>query len=440
MSLQLERDSRAELQAHLDELTGRTTLIFAVIVGMTLLFSTQIDAWLDQLLTAINPCQTECLNLYDPARWSAVRWLSALLVAIAAASPLIMQQVWAFSNQGLLPSERKWMLRWMMGGCAVALIASVTTLIWLLPTTFGYGHDIQSEMGLVARYDAVLMLSIAVAVIWMQIVVCVAILGMAIAGQIGALNQNTADWWRLRCYGLVVLLLYASLPQFGGLAFLLIVTAVSCIEVACKPWFVQSANNDVEMVTIFDEEGGTRRPLLLECQCSGAAQALPSPLDLGLPHLSYAGLCNSIDEREQVLDWILATKTTDLIVTGCNADPISSKFRKNCSSVGASVRGMNLLERQSYRTQKPKHASLEFEIMLAQLANPWPDAQQVDRILTLISEHPNKSYVYTTGSTDQSWGQQLKPSEVLIHIEQRHVVEFERGIKQFTSNVRALRN
>lgn len=87
MSLQLERDSRAELQAHLDELTGRTTLIFAVIVGMTLLFSTQIDAWLDQLLTAINPCQTECLNLYDPARWSAVRWLSALLVALLLRPP-----------------------------------------------------------------------------------------------------------------------------------------------------------------------------------------------------------------------------------------------------------------------------------------------------------------------------------------------------------------
>lgn len=194
------------------------------------------------------------------------------------------------------------------------------------------------------------------------------------------------------------------------------------------------------MVTLFDDEGGTRRPLLLECQCSGAAQTLPSPLDLGLPHLSYAGLCDSLDEREQVLDWILATKTTDLIVTGCNGDPLSSKFRKNCSSIGASVRGMNLLERQSYRTQKPQHASLEFEIMLAQLANPWPDSLQVDRILSLIAKHPETSYVYTTGSTEQSWGQQLKPSDVLIHIDQRHIVEFERGINLLTTNIRALRD
>ena len=78
--------------------------------------------------------------------------------------------------------------------------------------------------------------------------------------------------------------------------------------------------------------------------------------------------------------------------------------------------------------------------MLAQLANPWPDSLQVDRILSLIAKHPETSYVYTTGSTEQSWGQQLKPSDVLIHIDQRHIVEFERGINLLTTNIRALRD
>lgn len=82
MTLQLERDSRTHVQDHLDELTGRVTLIFAVIVGLTFVFSTQIDEWLEVVLTQIDPCTEGCLNLYDPAKWSAVRWLSATISAI----------------------------------------------------------------------------------------------------------------------------------------------------------------------------------------------------------------------------------------------------------------------------------------------------------------------------------------------------------------------
>ena len=104
MSLQLERDSRTHVQSHLDELTSRVTLVFALIAATTLLFSTQIDGWLDALLAAIDPCETECLNLYDPARWSAVRWLSSTLAATLACMPILLHQAWSFSNKGLLPS------------------------------------------------------------------------------------------------------------------------------------------------------------------------------------------------------------------------------------------------------------------------------------------------------------------------------------------------
>ena len=55
MTLQLERDSRTHVQDHLDELTGRVTLIFAVIVGLTFVFSTQIDEWLEVVLTPNRP-------------------------------------------------------------------------------------------------------------------------------------------------------------------------------------------------------------------------------------------------------------------------------------------------------------------------------------------------------------------------------------------------
>ena len=402
MTLQLERDSRTEVQAHLDELTGRVTLIFAVIVGLTFAFSTQIDGWLDALLKQIDPCTDSCLNLYDPARWSAVRWLSATLAAIAAASPLICQQIWAFSNKGLLPSERKWMVRWMFGGTCLTLMISATTLLYGLPYVFNFGHGIQTEMGLTARYDAVLMLSITLSVIWTQTIVSLSILGMAIAGMLGVLNKETADWWRLRCYALVVMLLYASLPEFGGLAFMLILASIFTIEVLCSSWFNQHALQTINTVELMDGEGGVRRPVIVECQCSGAAVPLPQPLNIGVPILKYIG------------------------------------FKANCASIGVRLNGLNLLERQSYRTRPQQRPDVEFELMLAQVSDPWPEASRLDRVLAVMKENLEVPYVYMTATPAQAWGQQLKPNEVLIRIEEESHREFKRRTQDLGVQLRQL--
>ncbi len=438
MSLQLERDSRTHVQSHLDELTSRVTLVFALIAATTLLFSTQIDGWLDALLAAIDPCETECLNLYDPARWSAVRWLSSTLAATLACMPILLHQAWSFSNKGLLPSERSWMVRWMMGGTIASIVIIALTLLWSLPFVFDSGHTIQTNMGLVARYDAVLMLSISVAVIWTQMVVTVAILGMAIAGQLGVLNAQTADWWRIRCYGLVLMLLYASLPEFGSLAFLLMLGSVFSIETVCKSWLRQTAPQVLNSVTVMDEEGGARRPVLIECQCSGAAVPLPSPIDLNMPNLVYHSLCTSSSEREQVYDALRASRTTDAFITGCDGSPLGDHFKSNCASLGVNTSGLDLLVRQSYRTRPANNPELEFQIMAAQLGSPWPESQQINRITSLIDRNPNDRFVYTAKDTDALWGLQLKPDQVLIRLQPDQFKVFANEIGTTYANVSPL--
>ena len=438
MALQLERDKRTHVQAHLDELTGRVTLLFAVIVGLTFAFSTQIDGWLDALLKQIDPCTDSCLNLYDPARWSAVRWLSATLAAIGATSPLILQQIWAFSNKGLLPSERKWMVRWMLGGTCLAMVISATTLIYGLPFLFSFGHDIQTEMGLTARYDAVLMLSITLSVIWTQTIVSLSILGMAIAGMLGVLNKETADWWRIRCYALVVMLLYASLPEFGGLAFVLILASILTIEFLCSTWFKQNALQTIDAVELMDREGGVRRPVIVECQCNGAAVPLPQPLNIAVPVLRYAGLCTSEQERELAYGAFIGSKTTDAFITGCSSMPLSNRFKSNCASIGVRLDGLNLLERQSYRTRPQQRPDIEFELMLAQLSDPWPEASRLDRVIAVMEKNLELTYVYMTAKPAQAWGQQLKPDEVLIRIEEESHREFRRRAQDLGVQLRQL--
>ena len=179
------------------------------------------------------------------------------------------------------------MLRWMIGGTCTAFTFTIVTMMFLVPMTFQYGHAIQTDMGLTAQYDPVLMLSIVLAVIWTQTVVSLAILGMALAGFIGVLNEETADWWRLRCYAIVLMLLYASLPEFSGLAFLLILVSILVIETTCSRWFKQPALQSMKSLTLMDDEGGVRRPLIVECLCNGACllYTSPSPRDRSLSRM-----------------------------------------------------------------------------------------------------------------------------------------------------------
>ena len=84
MSLQLEHDRQSPVQEHLNELTARVTLLLFFTTLTTLGWLTQIDAVLDTLLRHLNPCNEGCLNLYDPARWSAIRWMAAAILGCRA--------------------------------------------------------------------------------------------------------------------------------------------------------------------------------------------------------------------------------------------------------------------------------------------------------------------------------------------------------------------
>ena len=208
MTFQLEHDSSSHVQEHLNELTARVTFTLFLATITTIAWLTQVDALLDNLLRQLNPCEGDCLNLFDPAKWSAVRWMTAALLGIITVMPIALHQMWKFSKPGLLPSERTWMKTWFLAGALSTTIAVVTTIGLFFPMIFDTGHQTHETMKLDARYDAVHMLSLVIAVIWTQVIVACAVFAMMLAGIFGMLNEDTADWWRIRIYGLC--LLYTS--------------------------------------------------------------------------------------------------------------------------------------------------------------------------------------------------------------------------------------
>ena len=103
MSILLESDSNTPVQTHLDELTLRTTILFLSVSVLSIGWLIIIDDVLLFLLNHLQPCTTECLNVYDPAQWSVVRWLSAIIFGLLSALPLMVFHVLQFSKPGLLP-------------------------------------------------------------------------------------------------------------------------------------------------------------------------------------------------------------------------------------------------------------------------------------------------------------------------------------------------
>ena len=98
MSLQLEHDQQSPVQEHLNELTARVTLLLFLSTLSTIAWLTQVDAILDAVLQHLNPCEKGCLNLFDPAKWSAVRWMTAAILGLISVLPFLLHQTWSFAR------------------------------------------------------------------------------------------------------------------------------------------------------------------------------------------------------------------------------------------------------------------------------------------------------------------------------------------------------
>ncbi|MDE0869102.1 MAG: twin-arginine translocase subunit TatC [Candidatus Poseidoniaceae archaeon] len=421
MSLQLERDQQSPVQEHLNELTARVTLLLFLTSLATVAWLTQVDAILDTVLRYLNPCETGCLNLFDPAKWSAVRWMTAAVLGLLTVMPFLLQQTWSFARPGLLPAERKLLRNWFFAGIFSVILAVLSTIGLLFPFLFETGHQTHQSMQLDARYDAVHMLSIVIAVIWSEIIVACAVFAMMLAGMSGMLNEESADWWRIRIYGLTILLLFASLPEFGGLALLLGVFAIGTIEMCSRKWLRSPPPTMIGQSKIMDDEGGIRNILMVDCSCSGAALPLSKQLNAPFPIHSAHSLCTSNSEREHLLEIALQHRLTDVIISGCSSNPLPNSFKSNCHSIGCSLRGLDLLQTQSHRTLTSPFQLTEIELKIATLEDPWPESTVHERVFTLLQNSKINELILDTRPHSESWGMQLRPEQVLLQLEPKHL-------------------
>ena len=419
MSILLESDANTPVQSHFDELTFRTTVVFLSVAVLSLAWLFVIDSVLANLLDHLQPCPDACLNVYEPAEWSVVRWLTAIVLGILSALPLVVHHFLQFAKPGLLPGEYRALRRWCWGGTFGVALLSTGLLGWLFPWVYDAGHQHHLSANLVAQYNAVDILLYAVLSVWMLMIFTFTWMSLVFLGKGGLLNQQTAEFWRWRIYGLGTLLLLLSVPEHStGFGLLLLLIYWSSSEAIGSRWLAMDPSHFGISKTRLDHEGRKRRILIADCSCLGAnAHYGVNPID-GYSMMRFAGICESKTDRNRLMEHVLSNRISDVIVTGCDGVPCPKRLKDNFNALGTSLRGFDLMGLQNHRPGIPLRPQLDFELSLVSLNDPFPEHGMPRRLIHLMKENsilPQEILLREDGPL--GWSTFAKDETLLLRIE-----------------------
>ncbi len=376
MGLHLESDSVQPVQHHFDYLTQRATLGFVLVAILTIAIMNKIDSILEMMLNHLNPCNTvSCLTLYEPASWSVVRWLSAVMLSILCILPFALFSMYSFAKPGLTQSEQTVMKRWMMTSLTLAYGLLFALFYFFIPSLYDFGDRIHNDAGLTSQYDAITLFTFALSVFWALLMTYMLAFGTIIAGSLGLITENNQDWWRVRILGIGGVILLLSLPgRWNGTNIVLLTIMVLFLEFTISK-SVRRAMEIMNPKAIFDHEGRRRLVTYVDCSCQGVAYPIDtSPENTGL--LRYESLCSNIDEREHLIDTVARYRLTDVIIGGCDSTPLPASFQNSIQSGRCKMRGLNLLELQGAVPATNPTLQIEMNIQIANMTNPWSSNQR----------------------------------------------------------------
>ena len=415
MAVLLEQDLQQPVQVHLNELTWRTTVVFATVSLLTLAWSIMVDDVLDIVLENLKPCPGECLNVYDPAQWSAVRWLTSLLLATLSALPLIAFHVLPFSKPGLLPGEYHALRTWMLS-LALGLVAIVYLLVnhWL-PALYHAGFTQHDNAGLAAQYSAIDMLLVAAFCVWASMVVAATWTALVVMGRLGVVNRTTADVWRLRLYGVGSLLLALSTPDHAQPLLLpLLATYWTSSEIMGQRWLRAEPMAQGYAVERLDMEGRRQRIALVDCSCEGGNAHHGYAAVDGYSTVSVEGICTTSSSRTAVLEHLIQANITDAVITGCDGNPCPKQFKENIDHLGVRLHGLNLMAFQNHRVANPT-PNLDVRIGLNTLPSLFTESARQQNLTKLVEENQYIKAVEIESQVISQWATDFVDSDHLLY-------------------------
>jgi Sec-independent protein secretion pathway component TatC len=414
MTILLESDRNTTPQVHLNELTARVTVLFVSTALLTIVWSLFVDDVLQRLLQLLKPCTSACMNVYDPAQWSAVRWSTSLLLGLFSVLPLLLHHIHQFARPGLLKSEFTSLRGWTTSAVLVLAAVAYALLTYGLPKLYVIGYEQHQAAGLEAQYNAALLLIFAVYLVWVLWLFIGTWLLLLLVGKAGILTSVTADWWRLRVFGLGSLLLLVTVPEHAhSMALPLIALYIVTSEAIGRRWFMHIPFEQGHAVVRFDHEGRRRRFALIDCSCEGANLHAGFANLEGYSTVSVNALCLSPSEQEVVLEHAMRAGITDAVITGCDAVPCPKRFCDNATSIGLELHGLNLMQLQNVRVGA-SNPTIDVQLALLPVVHYGVSESWQHHLVELLNEYGRLPSELVTHSTDDGGWKEFHDSNTMI--------------------------
>jgi len=388
--LHLSSDDRSSIQSHLDEFARRFTSIVILVIILTIIWSISIDEILHFVLLKLDPCADNCINIYSPDEWAGTRWLSASLLGLFTAAPYAMVQAYSFARPGLLPSERKAFVSWMVIMWGLAFSSLFLTITEFLPWLYAYGHSFNDDTGLIGIYDAAEMLRISISIAWAIVLVLAAMTIVIVAGLSKLLWSGNAGWWRLRIHGVMLMLLWLVIPSgLPGLLFTLTILASGIVELVGWRTFRAPMPAGFGLKELLDYEGGTHRVLYVNCSCLGTSPEI-TPLN-GMGQVSYRAVCRNTEEQNDLIDVVKRYGVNKVIFSGCVVDSLPVQYVDSLRFLGCKCDSLDLAHLSVIRTDE---RLIDYQIAMSSLVGPWSETAANKRCLNILENENINSIHY----------------------------------------------
>ena len=356
MHLRLSRDADKPLGEHFDELAARGTGLLFILSIATVVWWTQIDPLLESWLSSLpSSAQEGSVTIYDPHGWMATRWSMIALLALLTTVPFGIHQLLVFSNDGLMPSERRWVRNVTVGGGSIALLTAVYWWIWGYPLAINSAEGFGGIDGINPNYDAVLLFEVGIGISWWIFLTIFSLIGLTFARLYSLMNSETIEPFRIRVHGTILFLWWLVAPSaLDGVWFTLAILLILLPEIAIRGTpeaILSDAARSPE--SVFDSKGKLHRKMFAMCHCEDACPAVTSTSAPN--HLGWAetqALCLDPDSRDALLDSVVRNNVTELIISGCNGLPLPVDFRQSIHARGCELTGLNWLDGSTELTER----------------------------------------------------------------------------------------
>ena len=312
LTLHLSSDSNTRLETHANELFARTGILIFVWLLASIPWLLNINSVLEYFVGVFNPCVEECLNLYQPEKWSELRWIISGFLGLMTITPLINRQIWVFSRPGLTDSEQRMLLLVLILSPIIFLLSAYITIIEVIPILYDIGHQIHDDYGFVAKYDAVSLIYFAIMLLWVQTLVIISSTVMVSSGMTGNLDASNANWWRLRVYGFISLISILSHYERSSSGLVITVFTLLLIELIARPWTTKKPRYNVKLSERFTQEGDLVSTLNLVCGCVKYEYGEIRGATV------MKNVCRTSSIQDDLLKLILNHRPSNLIINHCD--------------------------------------------------------------------------------------------------------------------------